>query len=396
MKRTVRYLLALLLILQLLLCACGGTTEGSDSASTEQPQSSSQEEPSADAVLRQQDVQMVFERENPPAAAGETIITLLSFDGKQAVLNRQEALQEGGFSVPRYWGVYDMEKKQNTELKEFVVGSNGANLLPMGDGVFYLATCTQETQGEWDSFQLVRLDSGAGTAETVWKLEGTGMDPMLYRLSETEFLLNCRIYSEEDGLAQHLLIKGGTDGGQLTTIHDGRYAGSVSVSVLDGKIQLMEIKDGQAVLHTMDADGNQLEEQTLQGGWSVYTGMKKNIGDYYVMTRRSGNSVLLKAEGGGLKPVTQGTDVQFAQGLEGLYTTQQARRLYYWTGQSTLCVFDTQTGQTQSLDASFAGEPIQQVMTDVQGNVLIHFGTDLENVRCYLLEKQKLEEILGA
>ena len=28
MKRTVRYLLALLLILQLLLCACGGTTEG--------------------------------------------------------------------------------------------------------------------------------------------------------------------------------------------------------------------------------------------------------------------------------------------------------------------------------------------------------------------------------
>ena len=92
-----RYLLALLLILQLLLCACGGTTEGSDSASTEQPQSSSQEEPSADAVLRQQDVQMVFERENPPAAAGETIITLLSFDGKQAVLNRQEALQEGGF-----------------------------------------------------------------------------------------------------------------------------------------------------------------------------------------------------------------------------------------------------------------------------------------------------------
>ncbi len=396
MKRTVRYLLALLLILQLLLCACGGTTEGSDSASTEQPQSSSQEEPSADAVLRQQDVQMVFERENPPAAAGETIITLLSFDGKQAVLNRQEALQEGGFSVPRYWGVYDMEKKQNTELKEFVVGSNGANLLPMGDGVFYLATCTQETQGEWDSFQLVRLDSGAGTAETVWKLEGTGMNPMLYRLSETEFLLNCRIYSEEDGLAQHLLIKGGTDGGQLTTIHDGRYAGSVSVSVLDGKIQLMEIKDGQAVLHTMDADGNQLEEQTLQGGWSVYTGMKKNIGDYYVMTRRSGNSVLLKAEGGGLKPVTQGTDVQFAQGLEGLYTTQQARRLYYWTGQSTLCVFDTQTGQTQSLDASFAGEPIQQVMTDVQGNVLIHFGTDLENVRCYLLEKQKLEEILGA
>ena len=396
MKRTVRYLLALLLILQLLLCACGGTTEGSDSASTEQPQSSSQEEPSADAVLRQQDVQMVFERENPPAAAGETIITLLSFDGKQAVLNRQEALQEGGFSVPRYWGVYDMEKKQNTELKEFVVGSNGANLLPMGDGVFYLATCTQETQGEWDSFQLVRLDSGAGTAETVWKLEGTGMDPMLYRLSETEFLLNCRIYSEEDGLAQHLLIKGGTDGGQLTTIHDGRYAGSVSVSVLDGKIQLMEIKDGQAVLHTMDADGNQLEEQTLQGGWSAYTGMKKNIGDYYVMTRQSGNSVLLKAEGGGLKPVTQGTDVQFAQGLEGLYTTQQARRLYYWTGQSTLCVFDTQTGQTQSLDASFAGEPIQQVMTDVQGNVLIHFGTDLENVRCYLLEKQKLEEILGA
>lgn len=396
MKRTVRYLLALLLILQLLLCACGGTTEGSDSASTEQPQSSSQEEPSADAVLRQQDVQMVFERENPPAAAGETIITLLSFDGKQAVLNRQEALQEGGFSVPRYWGVYDMEKKQNTELKEFVVGSNGANLLPMGDGVFYLATCTQETRGEWDSFQLVRLDSGAGTAETVWKLEGTGMDPMLYRLSETEFLLNCRIYSEEDGLAQHLLIKGGTDGGQLTTIHDGRYAGLVSVSVLDGKIQLMEIKDGQAVLHTMDADGNQLEEQTLQGGWSVYTGMKKNIGDYYVMTRQSGNSVLLKAEGGGLKPVTQGTDVQFAQGLEGLYTTQQARRLYYWTGQSTLCVFDTQTGQTQSLDASFAGEPIQQVMTDVQGNVLIHFGTDLENVRCYLLEKQKLEEILGA
>lgn len=396
MKRTVRYLLALLLILQLLLCACGGTTEGSDSASTEQPQSSSQEEPSADAVLRQQDVQMVFERENPPAAAGETIITLLSFDGKQAVLNRQEALQEGGFSVPRYWGVYDMEKKQNTELKEFVVGSNGANLLPMGDGVFYLATCTQETQGEWDSFQLVRLDSGAGTAETVWKLEGTGMNPMLYRLSETEFLLNCRIYSEEDGLAQHLLIKGGTDGGQLTTIHDGRYAGSVSVSVLDGKIQLMEIKDGQAVLHTMDADGNQLEEQTLQGGWSAYTGMKKNIGDYYVMTRRSGNSVLLKAEDGGLKPVTQGTDVQFAQGLEGLYTTQQARRLYYWTGQSTLCVFDTQTGQTQSLDASFAGEPIQQVMTDVQGNVLIHFGTDLENVRCYLLEKQKLEEILGA
>lgn len=396
MKRTVRYLLALLLILQLLLCACGGTTEGSDSASTEQPQSSSQEEPSADAVLRQQDVQMVFERENPPAAAGETIITLLSFDGKQAVLNRQEALQEGGFSVPRYWGVYDMEKKQNTELKEFVVGSNGANLLPMGDGVFYLATCTQETQGERDSFQLVRLDSGAGTAETVWKLEGTGMNPMLYRLSETEFLLNCHIYSEEDGLAQYLLIKGGTDGGQLTTIHDGRYAGSVSVSVLDGKIQLMEIKDGQAVLHTMDADGNQLEEQTLQGGWSAYTGMKKNIGDYYVMTRQSGNSVLLKAEDGGLKPVTQGTDVQFAQGLEGLYTTQQARRLYYWTGQSTLCVFDTQTGQTQSLDASFAGEPIQQVMTDVQGNVLIHFGTDLENVRCYLLEKQKLEEILGA